>query len=156
MKRFILLILILAIVPITQSWAQEKGRAKAKKEIVTKVDTSKSAVAVYVCPMHPDVRSDKPGKCPKCGMALVPARPARSPRQKLDKGKLVEEGKYHCCIRPVCDACANMGHACDCYDDVKKGGRVCNECYDGWQEGKGAVPGISKDSVKTSEMRRPR
>ncbi len=26
----------------------------------------------YVCPMHPEVKSDKPGKCPKCGMALVP------------------------------------------------------------------------------------
>jgi manganese oxidase len=28
----------------------------------------------YVCPMHPDVRSDEPGKCPKCGMNLVPKR----------------------------------------------------------------------------------
>ena len=26
----------------------------------------------YVCQMHPEVKSDKPGKCPKCGMALVP------------------------------------------------------------------------------------
>lgn len=25
---------------------------------------------VYKCPMHPDVTSDKPGKCPKCGMFL--------------------------------------------------------------------------------------
>ena len=25
----------------------------------------------YTCPMHPEVMSDKPGKCPKCGMALV-------------------------------------------------------------------------------------
>ena len=25
----------------------------------------------YVCPMHPEVRSENPGKCPKCGMALV-------------------------------------------------------------------------------------
>jgi P-type Cu2+ transporter len=25
----------------------------------------------YTCPMHPDVTSDEPGKCPKCGMDLV-------------------------------------------------------------------------------------
>lgn len=25
----------------------------------------------YVCPMHPDVRSAGPGKCPRCGMGLV-------------------------------------------------------------------------------------
>ena len=26
--------------------------------------------AVYTCPMHPEVKSDKPGKCSKCGMKL--------------------------------------------------------------------------------------
>ena len=26
---------------------------------------------VYTCPMDPDLSSDKPGKCPKCGMDLV-------------------------------------------------------------------------------------
>jgi len=25
---------------------------------------------IYACPMHPEVQSDKPGKCPKCGMTL--------------------------------------------------------------------------------------
>lgn len=29
-----------------------------------------AAVAPYQCPMHPEVRSDKPGRCPKCGMSL--------------------------------------------------------------------------------------
>lgn len=34
--------------------------------------TSPSPVAaVYTCPMHPEVTSDKPGKCPKCKMDLV-------------------------------------------------------------------------------------
>ncbi len=30
------------------------------------------AATTYTCPMHPDVKSDKPGKCPQCGMDLVP------------------------------------------------------------------------------------
>ena len=28
----------------------------------------------YTCTMHPDVVMNKPGKCPKCGMALVPMK----------------------------------------------------------------------------------
>ena len=38
---------------------------------------------VYTCPMHPEVRQDHPGACPKCGMALEPEMPrsmtARAP-----------------------------------------------------------------------------
>jgi RND family efflux transporter MFP subunit len=29
---------------------------------------------LYTCPMHPEVISDKPGKCPKCEMDLVPVK----------------------------------------------------------------------------------
>jgi hypothetical protein len=29
---------------------------------------------VYTCPMHPEVKQDAPGKCPKCGMNLVPEK----------------------------------------------------------------------------------
>ena len=29
----------------------------------------------YTCPMHPEVRADEPGPCPKCGMALELASP---------------------------------------------------------------------------------
>jgi hypothetical protein len=28
----------------------------------------------YTCSMHPEVVQDKPGKCPKCNMALVEKR----------------------------------------------------------------------------------
>ena len=30
--------------------------------------------AVYVCPMHSEVRQPTPGSCPKCGMKLVPIK----------------------------------------------------------------------------------
>lgn len=30
----------------------------------------------YTCPMHPEVRQDHPGNCPKCGMALEPEMPS--------------------------------------------------------------------------------
>ncbi|MBI5552485.1 MAG: heavy metal translocating P-type ATPase [Desulfobacterales bacterium] len=33
---------------------------------------------VYTCPMHPEVRQDRPGDCPKCGMALEPLTPVAS------------------------------------------------------------------------------
>ncbi len=29
------------------------------------------ADVVYACPMHPEVRQAKRGKCPQCGMSLV-------------------------------------------------------------------------------------
>ncbi|WP_330863550.1 heavy metal translocating P-type ATPase [Aquabacterium fontiphilum] len=31
--------------------------------------------ATYTCPMHPEVRQDHPGNCPKCGMTLEPLLP---------------------------------------------------------------------------------
>lgn len=35
-----------------------------------------AGATVYTCPMHPEVRSSKPGTCPKCGMKLVPEKPS--------------------------------------------------------------------------------
>ena len=31
-----------------------------------------AGATTYTCPMHPEVQQDSPGKCPKCGMDLVP------------------------------------------------------------------------------------
>jgi len=34
-----------------------------------------STKVIYTCPMHPEVRQDHPGDCPKCGMHLEPLSP---------------------------------------------------------------------------------
>ena len=39
------------------------------QEKAGKKDTTQSTV-LYTCSMHPDVKMDKAGKCPKCGMEL--------------------------------------------------------------------------------------
>ena len=38
--------------------------------------TSMPAGTHYTCPMHPEIRQDHPGTCPKCGMALEPELPS--------------------------------------------------------------------------------
>ena len=55
-KIIVLAIAFFIIVP--GLFAQEKAR---------KNDTTQHA-GYYTCPMHPEVMTDKPGKCPKCGI----------------------------------------------------------------------------------------
>ncbi len=37
--------------------------------------TEDPAGTIYTCPMHPEIRQDHQGSCPKCGMALEPLMP---------------------------------------------------------------------------------
>ena len=41
----------------------------------TAVSAPAAADTVYTCPMHPEIRQDHPGNCPKCGMTLEPLLP---------------------------------------------------------------------------------
>lgn len=50
-------------------------------------------VSYYTCPMHPDISSDKPGKCPKCGMKL-----GLSNKEQM-KAKVAKN--YSCPIHPT-------------------------------------------------------
>ena len=45
------------------------GSSETKKDDKT-TTTAPPEAKTYVCPMHSDVTSDKPGTCPKCGMDL--------------------------------------------------------------------------------------
>ena len=69
MKKLIILLLLVA--GTTFSFAQ----TSKPKMSSSKSDTS--AKYVYTCRMHPEIITDKPGKCPKCGMTLA--------KKKVDK-----------------------------------------------------------------------
>lgn len=44
---------------------------KGSKSTTEKKTEKMDMTTTYTCPMHPEVKSDKAGKCPKCGMDLV-------------------------------------------------------------------------------------
>jgi hypothetical protein len=77
MKKLIILLFVLT--GATFSFAQT---SKPKTS-----DTKSDATGkyIYTCTMHPEVITDKPGKCPKCGMTLV--------KKKVDK-------VYTCTMHP--------------------------------------------------------
>ena len=76
MKRLCLGLLVcaLAFVPAQAQQVHSHATQKSQK--------SKDEVT-YSCPMHPDVKAKKKGKCPKCGMDL---RPVRQEEKTADAG----------------------------------------------------------------------
>jgi Cu(I)/Ag(I) efflux system membrane fusion protein len=60
-----------------------------------RADSEKEAEGqIWTCPMHPSIRSPKPGSCPICGMDLVPAGPAStSPKNKITENPSTPSSK---------------------------------------------------------------
>src|SRR5260370_8763591 len=65
----------LASAPAVRSWLKSFDRAFDKAS-ATAPSTRKSTGVEYICPMDSEVHQNKPGACPKCGMALEAAFPA--------------------------------------------------------------------------------
>jgi YHS domain-containing protein len=70
--------------------------------------------AVYTCPMHPEVKSDNPGKCPECGMKLE--KKMMHKEKMMDKEEMEHKEKMHVQMhkeieeKPCCPMMGMMSH----------------------------------------------
>ena len=56
-----------------------------------KIETAPETGITYTCPMHPEIRSNKPGSCPKCGMDLVPEKGAETSEEEIAYKKMLRK-----------------------------------------------------------------
>lgn len=59
------------IKPKTKEVQGKKLNENGKSKSMAQSQSTAQSQAKYTCPMHPEVVSSQPGKCPKCGMDLV-------------------------------------------------------------------------------------
>ena len=72
--RIVLLTLVLAA-----SAAAQAPAPTGQLPTAAQAGPAQEAPAAFMCPMHPDVVTTAPGKCPRCNMDLVPGTPLAMP-----------------------------------------------------------------------------
>ena len=79
------------------------------------------AVKSYACPMHPEVKSSKPGKCPKCKMDLRLIAPSTTPVAKpAEPAPAKTSGSNRKMTIPDVEVLDQDGNALHFYSDLIK------------------------------------
>jgi len=123
---FVLTVMILARIEM-----QAFANAGLRDQISEKKTTTKQ-VRSYVCPMHPDVKSTKRGKCPKCKMDLRLERVADNAVAAAMRANVTdtantesnESGSARKMVIPDVEVLDQNGNALHFYSDLIKGKTV--------------------------------
>ena len=87
MKKNTAIALLLVVYSFAQA-QERKGMDMTQKET-----TQKGSSTTYTCPMHPEIRTDKPGNCPKCGMTLVKEKPKAVRKTAVKKAAVKQKSE---------------------------------------------------------------
>jgi cytochrome oxidase Cu insertion factor (SCO1/SenC/PrrC family) len=125
-RAFVLTVMILAGIEV-----QAFSNAGLRDQISEKKTTTKQ-VRSYVCPMHPDVKSTKRGKCPKCKMDLRLERVADNAVAAAMRANVTdtantesnESGSARKMVIPDVEVLDQNGNALHFYSDLIKGKTV--------------------------------
>ena len=74
------------------------------------------AGTVFTCPMHPEIRQDHPGNCPKCGMALEPLLPELEEQDNPELKDFQHRFWWTLPLTVVVTVLAMFGHALGWFD----------------------------------------
>ena len=80
------------------------------------VATVPSAGAIYTCPMHPEIRQDHPGNCPKCGMTLEPVLPTLDDEENPELVSFEQRFWWTLPLTVVVTTLAMFGHRLGWFD----------------------------------------
>lgn len=94
---FLTVIVCIALVGLAQriGWIRSAGDGSAETMQMAGNEHSEHS-SQYTCPMHPEIRQDEPGKCPICGMKLVPVAASSSKKQETKKQAATADERYIC------------------------------------------------------------
>ena len=91
--------------------------------VIAQTKPKQSQSVTYSCPMHPDFKSKKPGKCPRCGMTLRPDNPGATP-SPAPAAATTENYSFSSMQIPNVRVLNQNGKALDFYSDLIKGQNV--------------------------------
>ncbi len=86
--------IVLAYAPKAMAQVHMPDMQQDQKKVAP-VDSTAGVNVTYRCPMDPDVVSNTPGKCPKCGMALQKLTPQAASAGPVHRSTKMASGS--CC-----------------------------------------------------------
>ena len=89
-KKQFLIYAAMIIGGIIIGWMVFGGGKENSSKQISSDQTIEKKDTIWTCSMHPQIRMDKPGKCPICGMKLIPLNSLHDEDMGSDKIQMSE------------------------------------------------------------------